>query len=317
MPLTVAIQMDPIERIDIDADSTFALALEAQRRGHMLWHYLPQDLTFSAGSVFARARPLEVKRERGDHFRLGGEEVLDLGSLDMVLMRQDPPFDMAYITATHILQHIHPKTFVVNDPIEVRNAPEKLFVTHFPELMPPTLITSDRAAIRAFREEHEDIILKPLFGNGGAGVFHVDPDDDNLNALLEMFTQFYREPIVVQRYLPEIREGDKRIIIIDGRAAGAVARVPKPGEARANLHVGARAEKTTLTARDREICETIGPELSKRGLLFVGIDVIGEYLTEINVTSPTGIQEIGRFDGVSLEAQLWDAFEMRRRPNEA
>ncbi|MBL8666374.1 MAG: glutathione synthase [Rhodospirillales bacterium] len=317
MPLTVAIQMDPIERIDIDADSTFALALEAQRRGHMLWHYLPQDLTFSAGSVFARARPLEVKRERGDHFRLGGEEVLDLGSLDMVLMRQDPPFDMAYITATHILQHIHPKTFVVNDPIEVRNAPEKLFVTHFPELMPPTLITSDRAAIRAFREEHEDIILKPLFGNGGAGVFHVDSDDDNLNALLEMFTQFYREPIVVQRYLPEIREGDKRIILIDGRAAGAVARVPKPGEARANLHVGARAEKTTLTARDREICETIGPELSKRGLLFVGIDVIGEYLTEINVTSPTGIQEIGRFDGVSLEAQLWDAFEMRRRPNEA
>lgn len=317
MPLTVAIQMDPIEGINIDADSTFALALEAQRRGHVLWHYLPQDLTFSAGSVFARARPLEVKRQRGDHFRLGAEAVLDLGSLDMVLMRQDPPFDMAYITATHILQHIHPKTFVINDPVEVRNAPEKLFVTHFPELMPPTLITSDRTAIRAFREEHEDIILKPLFGNGGSGVFHVDPDDDNLNALLEMFTQFYREPIVVQRYLPEIREGDKRIILIDGRAAGAVARVPQAGEARANLHVGARAEKATLSARDQEICETIGPELSKRGLLFVGIDVIGDYLTEINVTSPTGIQEIGRFDGVSLEAQLWDAFEARRRPDEA
>lgn len=317
MPLTVAIQMDPIEKIDIDADSTFALALEAQQRGHELWHYLPQDLTFSAGSVFARARPLEVKRQRGEHFRLGEEEVLDLGSLDMVLMRQDPPFDMAYITATHILQHIHPKTFVVNDPVEVRNAPEKLFVTQFPDLMPPTLITSDRAAIRAFREEHEDIILKPLFGNGGAGVFHVDPDDDNLNALLEMFTQFYREPIVVQRYLPEVREGDKRIILIDGRAAGVVKRVPKAGEARANLHVGARAEKATLSARDREICETIGPELSKRGLLFVGIDVIGDYLTEINVTSPTGIQEIGRFDGVALEAQLWDAFETRRRTDVA
>ncbi len=317
MPLTVAIQMDPIEKIDIDADSTFALALEAQQRGHALWHYLPQDLTFSAGSVFARARPLEVKRQRGDHFRLGEEEVLDLGSLDMVLMRQDPPFDMAYITATHILQHIHPKTFVVNDPVEVRNAPEKLFVTQFPDLMPPTLITSDRAAIRAFREEHEDIILKPLFGNGGAGVFHVDPADDNLNALLEMFTQFYREPIVVQRYLPEIREGDKRIILIDGRAAGVVKRIPKTGEARANLHVGARPEKATLSARDHEICEAIGPELSKRGLLFVGIDVIGDYLTEINVTSPTGIQEIGRFDGVSLEAQLWDVFEERRRTSEA
>jgi glutathione synthase len=317
MPLTVAIQMDPIEKIDIDADSTFALALEAQQRGHELWHYLPQDLTFSAGSVFARARPLEVKRQRGDHYRLGDEEVLDLGSLDMVLMRQDPPFDMAYITATHILQHIHPKTFVVNDPVEVRNAPEKLFVTQFPDLMPPTLITSDRAAIRAFREEHEDIILKPLFGNGGAGVFHVDPADDNLNALLEMFTQFYREPIVVQRYLPEVREGDKRIILIDGRAAGVVKRVPKAGEARANLHVGARAERATLTARDLEICETIGPELSKRGLLFVGIDVIGDYLTEINVTSPTGIQEISRFDGVSLEAQLWDAFETRRRTDMA
>ena len=311
MPLTVAIQMDPLEGINIDADSTFALALEAQRRGHTLWHYLPQDLSFSAGQVFARAAPLTVRRVRGDHFRLGDRAMIDLADLDVVLMRQDPPFDMAYITATHILEHVHPKTFVINDPVEVRNAPEKLFVTHFPELMPPTLITSDRAEIRAFRDEHEDIILKPLFGNGGAGVFHVDPDDDNLNALLEMFTQVYREPIVVQRYLPEIRDGDKRIILIDGRAVGAVKRVPKAGEARANLHVGARAEKATLSARDREICDAIGPELSRRGLLFVGIDVIGEYLTEINVTSPTGIQEIGRFDNVSLEAQLWDAFEAR------
>ncbi|MBK8176907.1 MAG: glutathione synthase [Rhodospirillales bacterium] len=311
MRLNVAIQMDPIEGISIDADSTFALALEAQRRGHSLWHYLPKDLTFSAGSVFARARPLSVQRVKGDHFRLGDENMLDLGSLDMVLMRQDPPFDMAYITLTHVLQHIHPKTLVLNDPVEVRNAPEKLFVTHFPELMPPTLITSDRAAIRAFREEHEDIILKPLFGNGGAGVFHVDPEDDNLNALLEMFTQFYREPIVIQRYLPEVRDGDKRIILIDGRAAGAVKRIPKAGEARANLHVGARAEKSSLTSRDREICEAIGPDLKRRGLVFVGIDVIGDYLTEINVTSPTGIQEIGRFDGISLESQLWDAFEER------
>jgi glutathione synthase len=317
MGLNVAIQMDPIEGINIDTDSTFALALEAQRRGHSLWHYLAQDLTFSAGQVYARASPLTVQRQRGDHYRLGSAEMLDLAAVDMVLMRQDPPFDMAYITATHILQHIHPQTLVVNDPVEVRNAPEKLFVTHFPELMPPTLITSDRDAIRTFREEHEDIILKPLFGNGGAGVFHVDPHDDNLNALLEMFTQLYREPIVVQRYLPEVRQGDKRIILIDGRAAGAVSRVPKAGEARANLHVGARAEKAPLTPRDREICETIGPELSRRGLLFVGIDVIGDYLTEINVTSPTGIQEIGRFDGVSLEAQLWDAFEARWQASRA
>jgi glutathione synthase len=317
MGLTVAIQMDPIDRIDINADSTFALALEAQRRGHALWHYLPQQLTFSAGQVLARASPVSVRRTMGDHYSLGDPEMLDLSSIDMVLMRQDPPFDMAYITATHLLQHIHPATYVVNDPVEVRNAPEKLFVTHFPELMPPTLITSDRTEIRAFREEHKDIILKPLFGNGGAGVFHVDPDDDNLNALLEMFTQLYREPIVVQRYLSEVRDGDKRIILIDGRAAGVVKRVPKAGEARANLHVGARPEKASLTARDREICEAIGPELSKRGLLFVGIDVIGDYLTEINVTSPTGIQEIGRFDGVSLEAQLWDAFEARWQQSRA
>jgi glutathione synthase len=229
----------------------------------------------------------------------------------MVLMRQDPPFDIAYITATHLLEHVHPQTYVVNDPFEVRNAPEKLFVTRFPELMPPTLITADKAQIRAFREEHGDIVMKPLYGNGGANVFHVTPEDDNFNALLEMFTQLSREPLMIQRYLPEVRQGDKRIVLIDGRAAGAIRRVPPPGEARSNLHVGGTAMKETLTARDREICETIGPELSKRGLVFVGIDVIGDDLTEINVTSPTGIQEIGRFDGVSLEAQLWDAFETR------
>jgi glutathione synthase len=311
MGLRVAIQMDPMESVDIDADSTFALAVEAQRRGHVLYHYLPQDLSFYRGRVTARARALEVRRRRGDHFTLGVPETLDLSEVDMVLMRQDPPFDMAYITATHLLQHIHPKTLVINDPVEVRNAPEKLFVAHFPELMPPTLITSDRARIAAFRDEHKDIIVKPLFGNGGAGVFHVDPEDDNLNALLEMFTELYREPIVVQAYLPEVRDGDNRIILIDGKAAGVVRRVPKKGEARANLHVGATAEKATLTRRELEICEAIGPELSRLGLIFVGIDVIGGYLTEINVTSPTGIQEIGRFDGVSLDSDLWDAFEAR------
>ncbi|MDG4574900.1 MAG: glutathione synthase [Defluviicoccus sp.] len=311
MGLTVAIQMDPIETINIETDSSFALALEAQRRGHHLLHYLPHALSFTRGRVTAKARALEVQRVLDDHYLLGTPETIDLAEVDMVLMRQDPPFDMAYITATHILQHIHPQTLVINDPIEVRNAPEKLFVTRFPELMPPTLITSDRDEIAAFRREYREIVIKPLFGNGGAGVFHVDAEDDNLNALLEMFTQLYREPIVVQEYLPQVRAGDKRIILIDGRAAGAVRRVPKAGEARANLHVGARAEKASLTPREHEICAMIGPELKARGLVFVGIDVIGDWLTEINVTSPTGIQEIGRFDGVCLEAELWDAFEAR------
>jgi glutathione synthase len=226
-------------------------------------------------------------------------------------MRQDPPFDMSYITATHLLEHIHPETLVVNDPVHVRNAPEKLFVTHFPELMPPTLITSDLREIAEFRAEHQDIVVKPLFGNGGAGVFHLMPNDENLFSLMEMFTQFYREPVIVQRYLPEIREGDKRIILVDGEPGGAVNRVPPPGEARANLHVGASANKIELTARDREICAAIGPVLRDQGLIFVGIDVIGGYLTEINVTSPTGIQEVDRFDNVCLEAQIWDAIDRR------
>ena len=311
MTLAVAIQMDPIEGINIDADSTFALALEAQARGHKLWHYLPADLTFAHGEVRARMRTLAVKRERGNHAALGAFETRDLRSMDAVLMRQDPPFDMAYITATHILEHIHPKTLVVNDPAHVRNAPEKLFVTHFPDLMPPTLIASNRAEIDAFRAKHGEIIVKPLFGNGGAGVFHIKPDDDNLGSLLEMFTAFSREPVIVQRYLPEIRQGDKRIILVDGQPAGAVLRVPAKGEARANLHVGGKATKTTLTARDREICSRIGPALKERGLIFVGIDVIGDYLTEINVTSPTGIQEIGRLDGTDIAGQIWDAVEKR------
>jgi glutathione synthase len=311
MSLTVAIQMDPIGAINIDADSTFVLALEAQRRGHLLHHYLPQALSFVGGRVRAQARRLTVRREKGNHATLGEPETLDLAQVDVVLMRQDPPFDMAYITATHLLEHIHPKTLVVNDPVHVRNAPEKLFVAHFPELMPPTLITTDRAEILAFRAEHKDIIIKPLFGNGGAGVFHLRPDDENLNALIEMFTSMSREPIIIQRYLPEVRAGDKRIILVDGRAAGAVTRVPAAGEARANLHVGGRAVKTDLSPRDREICAAIGPELAARGLIFVGIDVIGDYLTEINVTSPTGLQEINRFDGKRLEADIWDAIESR------
>ena len=311
MSLKVALQMDPLDRINIDADSTFALALEAQARGYSLWHYLPQALALDGGTLTALAQPVTVKRKTGDHFVLGAPTTLDLAKVDVILMRQDPPFDMAYITATHLLEHVHPKTLVVNDPVHVRNAPEKLFVTHFADLMPPTLITGDRERIMAFRRQHKDIIVKPLFGNGGAGVFHITPDDENLNALLEMFTQLYREPVMVQKYLPAVREGDKRIILIEGEPAGAVVRVPAKGEARANLHVGGTAGKSTLTAREKDICKAIGPSLRDMGLVFVGIDVIGDYLTEINVTSPTGIQEIDRFDNAKLEATVWDAIEAR------
>ena len=310
--LRVAVQMDPIASINIDGDSTFALMLEAQARGHALWHYHVRDLALAGGRVLAHAQPVEVRRVKGDHFTLGAPVELDLSQVDVVLMRQDPPFDMAYITATHILEHIHPKTLVVNDPASVRNAPEKLFVTHFPELMPETLISADIRQIRRFREKHANIILKPLFGNGGAGVFHVKPEDPNLNALLEMFTERSREPLVVQRYVPDVRKGDKRIILVEGVAMGAINRVPAAGEARSNMHVGGRPEPTTLTDREREICDAIGPELRKRGLIFVGIDVIGGYLTEINVTSPTGLQEIARFDGIHLERAIWDAIEAKR-----
>ncbi len=311
MSLAVAFQMDPLDRINPAADSTYMLALEAVKRKHALFHYVPQDLSLTQGRVTARARSFTARRDPSKPFETGKEEVIDLAALDVVLMRQDPPFDMAYITATHLLEHVHPETLVINDPVRVRNAPEKLFVTHFADLMPPTLITSDRMSVLDFRKEYGDIIIKPLFGNGGAGVFHIRPDDENLNALLELFTQLYREPIVVQKYLPEVRKGDKRIILIDGEAAGAVNRVPAGGEARANLHVGGRAEKSGLTSRERDICSAIGPTLREQGLVFVGIDVIGDYLTEINVTSPTGIQEINRFDGVTLETQIWDAIERR------
>ncbi len=312
MSLAVAIQMDHISGVDIDADSTFVLALEAQARGHGLFHYGPRDLVLSEGRALACAQPLQVRREKGNHHTLGEPELIDLATMDIVLMRQDPPFDMAYITATHILEHVHPDTLVVNDPVHVRNAPEKLFVTHFADVMPPTMITSDLEQIRAFRAKHEDIIVKPLFGNGGAGVFHLPPGDENLSSLMEMFTEMYREPVIVQRYLPEVREGDKRIILIDGRAAGAINRVPASGEVRANMHVGGRPLKTEITKAEMDICEAIGPALQERGLIFVGIDVIGgKYLTEINVTSPTGIQETNRFNGVKLEAEIWDAIEAR------
>ena len=314
MSLAVAIQMDPIAAIDIEADSTFALALEAQARGHRLHHYLPRHLSLRAGRVMALMRPLEVRDRAGDHASLGAPETSDLAAMDVVLMRQDPPFDMSYITATHLLEQVHPATLVVNDPVHVRNAPEKLFVTRFDGLMPPTLITAERDLIAAFRAEHGDIILKPLFGNGGAGVFHVTPEDENLNALLEMFTTLVREPIIAQAYLPAVRAGDKRIILVEGEPVGAVNRVPPPGEARANLHVGARPQKATLTDREREICAAIGPALRERGLIFAGIDVIGDYLTEINVTSPTGIREIDRLDGTRIEACIWDAIEARHAP---
>jgi glutathione synthase len=311
MPLNVAIQMDPMETVNIDGDSTFVLALEAQSRGHRLWHYLPSDLSLKNRRVAAIARPLQVRRERGNHHTFGAPLELDLAQVDVVLLRQDPPFDMAYITSTHLLEHVHPRTLVVNDPASVRNAPEKLFVTHFDGVMPPSLITARLDEIAAFREEHQDIILKPLFGNGGAGVFHIKPGDENLNSLFEMFTARSREPLIVQRYVPEVRKGDKRIILVDGVPKGAVNRVPKEGEARSNLHVGGKAVKTELTPREQEICRIIGPELKRRGLVFVGIDVIGDYLTEINVTSPTGLQEIARLDGVHIEKDIWDAIEQR------
>jgi glutathione synthase len=311
MKLNVAIQMDHVSTIDIDGDSTFVLGLEAQKRGYNVWHYTPPDLVFRDRKVLARMQPMTLRREKGNHFTLGGAETVELARMDVVLLRQDPPFDMSYITTTHLLEHVHPRTLVVNDPASVRNAPEKLFVTHFDNVMPPTLISSDVRALRAFREEHKDIIIKPLFGNGGAGVFRLKPDDENFNSLMEMFSQKSREPVIAQRYLPEVRQGDKRIILIDGMPVGVVNRVPAAGEARSNMHVGGQAVKAELTKRDREICDIIGPELKRLGLIFVGIDVIGSYLTEINVTSPTGLQQINRFDGVSLEARIWDAIEAK------
>jgi glutathione synthase len=313
MPLKVAVQMDHVSRLNIRGDSTFALMLEAARRGHELHHYTPDRLSLRDGRVEARLEPVAVRDTEGDHYTLGPAATADLATFDVVLLRQDPPFDMGYITTTHILERIHPATLVVNDPGHVRNAPEKLFVTEFTGLTPPTLITRDRTEIVAFREEHGDIIVKPLYGNGGAGVFRIAGGDENLAALLEIFEGVYREPFVIQRYLPAVRKGDKRIILVEGEPVGIINRVPALGEARSNMHVGGRAEPVEMTARDREICEAIGPTLRERGLIFVGIDVIGEYLTEINVTSPTGIREVRRFGGADIAALVWDAIEARRR----
>ena len=311
MPLKVAFQMDHIARIAIRGDSTFALMLEGERRGHAQYHYTPDRLSMRDGRLSASVEKVAVRDREGDHFTLQPAEPADLSTFAVIHLRQDPPFDMGYITSTHLLERIHPATLVVNDPAAVRNAPEKLFVTEFPELAPPTLITRDRARIMQFRQEHGDIIVKPLYGNGGAGVFRIAGGDENLVALIEMFEGAFREPFVVQRYLPEVRQGDKRIILVDGEAVGAINRVPAEGEARANMHVGARPEPIGLSARDREICDAIGPTLKERGLIFVGIDVIGSWLTEINLTSPTGIREIKRFGGADIAALIWDAVEKR------
>jgi glutathione synthase len=313
MALKVAIQMDPIGPINIDADSTFRIALEAQARGHALFYYTPDRLAYREGRVLARGWPLEVRRERGNHFTLGAETEVDLADWDVVWLRQDPPFDMGYITTTHILERIHPRTLVVNDPFWVRNYPEKLLVLNFPQLTPPTLIARDLATIRDFKHRHGDIILKPLYGNGGAGVFRLDPNDRNLTALHELFTGINREPLIAQKFVPAVAKGDKRIILVDGEPVGAINRLPPEGETRSNLHIGGRAEKVGLTARDREICGAIGPTLREKGQVFVGIDVIGDWLTEINVTSPTGIQELERFDGTNSAAKIWEAIEAKRR----
>jgi glutathione synthase len=309
--LKVGVQMDPMETVNINADSTFALMLEAQARGHRLWHYEVRHMALRGQTLTARAHEVVIRREVGRHFTFGEMAEINLGDMDVILMRQDPPFDMAYISATHMLEHIHPKTLVVNDPAEVRNAPEKLLVAHFPELMPPTLITWDREAIRAFRAEFRDIIIKPLFGNGGVGVFRLKEDDENFGSLLDSHFSRSTEPLMIQRYEPAVRAGDKRIILVDGEPMGAVNRVPASGDARSNMHVGGRAEKSTITAREHEICARIGPYLRDHGLLFVGIDVIGDYLTEINVTSPTGLQEITRFDGIKIEETIWDRIEAK------
>lgn len=309
MRLKVACQMDPIERIDIRGDSTFALLLEAQDRGHELFYYTPQNLSLKGTALQARGHTLRVQDKAGDHYQVSEPRVEDLSQWDVVLLRQDPPFDMAYITSTHLLERIHPKTLVVNNPAEVRNAPEKIWVLEFPDLMPPTLVTRQLADVEAFRREFKDIILKPLYGNGGAAVFRLAPGDTNLGSLVELFQTVFREPFMVQQYRPEVRFGDKRIILVDGEVGGAINRVPSDGETRSNLHVGGTAQETKLTRREQEICDRLSPELKRRGLIFTGIDVIGDYLTEINVTSPTGIRQVKAFGGNDIAAMIWDVIE--------
>ena len=312
MSLKVAFQMEPIERVDIKGNSSFALLHEAQRRGHELFYYVPEHLTLDRGTLKARGAPIKVEDKHGAHYTLGATTTVDLSTYDVVWLRQDPPFDMGYITTTHLLERIHPKTLVVNDPASVRNAPEKVYVLEFQDLMPPTMVTRNREDVEAFRRDFGDIIVKPLYGNGGAAVFRLKPEDTNLGSLVELFQTVFREPFMVQQYRPEVRKGDKRIILVDGQFAGAINRVPAEHETRSNMHVGGVPTATELTKREQEICERLGPELKKRGLIFVGIDVIGDYLTEINVTSPTGIREVKRFGGADIAAMIWDAVEARR-----
>ena len=312
MSLRVAFQMDPIEDVSIDADTTFALALEAQARGHTLWEYHPDHLSYEEGRILARARPMEVRREQGNHVTLGERQLIDLADdIDIVWMRQDPPFDMAYITAAHLLERLEGHTLVVNDPGWVRSSPEKILPLDYPELMPATLITRDRTRLESFRSRHGDIILKPLFGNGGAGVFRVKPDDSNWSSLLEMFLDGTREPVIAQAFLKEVSEGDRRVILVDGEPVGGINRIPQEGETRSNMHVGGTAAPYELTESDLAICAAIGPMLKERGFLLTGIDVIGTRMTEINITSPTGIQELERFSGVDTAALCWDAIEAK------
>jgi glutathione synthase len=312
MILKVAVQMDPIERINIRGDSTFALLLEAQARGHTLGYFTPDRLAMTGGNVFAEVQPLTVRDLVGDHVTLGEGRRTELAAFDVVLLRQDPPFDLAYITTTHLLERIHPRTLVVNDPGEVRNAPEKMFVMSFPDLMPPTLITRDLKEIKAFRAEHGDIVMKPLYGKGGEAVFRMAPEDLNFGSLYDLFSVTFREQWVVQKFLPAVKHGDKRIILVDGEFAGAVNRVPAPDDLRSNMVRGGTPKDTELTPREREICARIGPALRERGLIFVGIDVIDGNLTEINVTSPTGIRAIERLGGPDVAAMIWDAIEKKR-----
>jgi glutathione synthase len=313
MRLNVAVQMDPIERINIRGDSTFALLLEAQARAHPLSYYTPNELAMRDGKVSASVRPLAVRDKVGDHFTLGAPRRVELSSFDVVLLRQDPPFDLAYITSTHMLERIQPKTLVVNDPAHVRNAPEKVFVTEFPDLMPPTLVTRDLEAIKQFRAEQGDIVMKPLYGKGGEAVFRLEREDLNFGSLYDLFVATFREPWVVQRFLPEVKDGDKRIILVDGEFAGAINRVPAVDDLRSNMVRGGVPKATELTKRERDICARLGPALRQRGLLFVGIDVIGDYLTEINVTSPTGIRAVKNFGGPDIAALIWDKIEAKRQ----
>ncbi|TKW65794.1 MAG: glutathione synthase [Paracoccus denitrificans] len=311
MSLYVALQMDPIENVAIEGDSTFRIGIEAEARGHRLFQYTVDKLSYREGRVYAQGRPITLRREKGNHVDFGDWATVELTDFDVIWLRQDPPFDMGYVTSTHLLDRVRDETLVVNDPFWVRNSPEKLMVLDFPDLTPETLITRDLGEIREFRAKHGDIIVKPLYGNGGAGVFHLSPEDPNLSSLLELFAGMNREPVIVQRFLPAVKNGDKRIILVDGEPIGAINRVPASGEARSNMHVGGRPEQTELTPREVEICERIGSVLREKGLLFTGIDVIDGWLTEINVTSPTGLQELERFDGVNGAAKIWEAIERK------